>query len=558
MAESHITPLYYPLDYIFGFDMDIIIKFNPSDYQVRHHGPFDIRTERYSPRHTVPKQIVRVLREHDVEVDTSGYFSRKDVDISANCWAIAEGPFSALIDYEGEGSSDRSFCAVKIVSPVFRYTYESFFQVDRILKIIRENFEVDVSSACDLNVHIGATFPVETVSGESFESKGFPLQTVRNLLQLVSLFRPQLSNIHPPCRVSSKERQFPKDFFLRTMDPLDAVAAIESCDSISDIFKLWEHSPPPTKASCGGRWVNPLCQISNLLSRSETNSTDQPTRTLLFRQHHATLDFERVYHWIRLLVDTVRFSHECGPGGLPLSLLLEADYGHTGGFDTIAFMNAIGSKASAKFYQDRLYAHESAVYLDDDPGDEDKNNIHDSWVYLDSTPTSPDTTTSDEEWEIIPTSPPSTSPTSPYPTSGSGASTPSLPSSISAHMGSPIFPAYPPTGIDTANGNSNSTWEPISSALLNQYLLSTLPQQTNEWSHIVDVLTSLSLEPDDGGDGDADNDYEGYRDVFGSCSSCRGGGEEEMGDISRIRIPSDFWEENEGVRCDLTHRKVQY
>jgi hypothetical protein len=227
MSQSHFTPLYYPLNYIFGVDMDIIVKFYTADYQIQHYGPKDIRAETYSPRHTIPRQIVKALQENGVDADTASLPSKQGHDGGVGIWVVGEGPFSALIDYSGEESSTNEwrFCAVKIISPVLQYTYESFLQLDRILKIICEKFEADVSPSCGLNVHIGTTYPDDD---EGLESKGYPLQTLRNLLQTINTFRPQLSSIHPPFRISGQEQQFPKSFFLADMDPLVAAATIEA------------------------------------------------------------------------------------------------------------------------------------------------------------------------------------------------------------------------------------------------------------------------------------------------------------------------------------------
>lgn len=533
MPQSHVTPLFYPLDFVFGLDMDIIVKFYLADYQIQHHGPVDIRTEAYSPRNTIPKQIVEVLRENGVNADTTSYFSRETDGDGVNTWAIDEGPFSALIDYDGEESSTKewSFCTVKIVSPVLPYDYGSFFQLDHILKIIRENFEVDVSPSCGLNIHVGTTYPED--DDVVLESKGYPLQTLRNLLQLVSTFRPQLNSIHPPCRMSGKERQLPKDSFLRKMDAFDAAAAIESCDCITDLFMLWECSSSPTEPS---RWINPICQISNLLSRAEYNSPDHPARTVLFRQHQATLDFERVYHWINFLIHLVRFSHECGPGGLPLSLLLEAGEERrtqAGKFDTISFMNSIGANASAEFYRDRLYTHESTPYLDDPEEDED-NKMPEIWEYIDSFYSAPKLNPN-----LILTPPRSSSSTS---SSDCGGSFSFVDGSQSP--GSDFPPSPPDSDTDWGFCKGGE-----SSAIVSQGL--SIETRTSEWSHVADVLTLYV--------GSNNNNN------IGSVASSHGSNW-DGGDVFRARLPPDFDVSDRpivttgdgGFACDLTHRKVQY
>lgn len=525
MSASHVSPLYYPLDYVFGFEMDIIVKFYTTDYQLKHHGTVDRRTDAFSPRDTVIKQIVKRLRENFVEVDGPGYSPRRreDSNDGTNAWVIDEGPYIIFLDNHGEESEtgEWSFCAVKMISPVLQCGYPAYFELDRVLSTIRENFEVVITPTCGLDVHIGTNYPCGGDGG--LESKGYPLQTLKNLLQLVSIFRPQLSDIHPPCRVVGEGRQFPKGFFLRNMDPLDAAAVIDSCDCIFDLFKLWEHSEHPTRR---GRWVNPLCEISNLLSRAECNTPEHPTRTVLFRQHQATLDFERIHYWIELLVRMVEFSHECGPGGLPLSLLLEAGEEHitqAGSFDTIAFLTRIGARACARFYQDRLYTHESAPYIGRF-GSEDLIKFFKENVGYSSSGSEVG-----EEVILTPPESPSTI-ASDYEDAASN-----LGDSLSVGRGSPPPPMYEPpdSSIDRrpARKGENSTMAGQGRTTSNA---------AGEWSYVADVLSSFG--------GSSDSEPRG---------SCR------AGNFFDTRSSHDSEEHtiSTGVThptCDLTHRKVQY
>lgn len=524
MSQSHVTPLYYPLNYIFALEMDIIVKFYTADYRTKRHGQFDRQSEAYSTRYTVPKQIAKVLRKNGVDVDASGHSSghgdRDDDGDGQNTWTIGEGPFMALLDYDGEESdtNEWSFCTVKIISPVFKYAHESFFQLERVLRIIEERFDVGVSPSCGLNVHVGINYPDEN---ECLESKGYPLQTLKNLLQLVSMCWPQLNNIHPPSPRSRKTQQFPKDFFLRSMDPLDAAATIESCDCVFDLFKLWEKTDHATKA---GRWINPLCQISNLLSRAESNSLKHPTRTVLFHQHQATLDFERVYYWIKLLVRMVRFSHECGPTGLPLSLLLNADEERrtqAGKFDTVAFLKAIGARNCAKFYEGRLYTHESTTYLN---GLEEE--LREFMGDIDSI------SSASGEDEFIRT--PSSSSTSSYYEDDIS----DIGGSLSPCVGSPA-PTYTSLDSDMAGSPPHKD----ENSMLEKQGLSISPTCVSEWSHIVGMLAPFS--DNGGGPSDSSSQHE---------------------HLFPYQPPPPFEDPDEQVittgggylYCDLTHRKVQY
>lgn len=528
MSPSHITPLYYPLNYIFALELDIIVKFYTADYGTKHHGEVDQRTEAYSPRHTVPKQIAKVLRKNGLEADSPGYSSRNSDGV--NSWTIGEGPFLALLDYDGEESDTGkwSFCTVKIISPDLKYTYESFFQLDRVLRIINEKFDVGVSPSCGLNVHVGINYPDEN---ERLESKGYPLQTLKNLLQLFSLFWPQLNNIHSPSPMSRKEQQFPNDFFLRGMDPLDAAATIESCDCIFELFKLWENTEHATEA---GRWINPLCQISNLLSRAEYNSAEHRTRTVLFRQHEATLDFERVYHWIKLLVRMVRFSHECGPAGLPLSLLLDADQERrtqAGHLDTIAFLKAIGARTCAKFYQGRLYTRESTS----NPNGLEEDDLREFWEDIDSS-----SSASGEE-ELMPTPSDSSSTTdSDYEEAISDNG-----GSLTSFRGSP-----PPMCTPPGSYMNESPPRKDENSMLASQGLSIPSTLVSEWWHIVDKLKPFG----DNNDGP------------GSVTSGSSSSSNQSGDLFQSQFPPDFEEPDEHIisageehsTYDLTHRKVQY
>jgi hypothetical protein len=280
------------------------------------------------------------------------------------------------------------------------------------------------------------------------------------------------------------------------------------------------------------RWTNPLCEISNLLSRAECNSSERPTRTLLFRQHRAALDFESVYHWIKLLVHLIRFSHECGPAGLPLSLLLKADEERrtqAGKFDTISFMSAVGAKSSAEFYRGRLYAHESEPYFNNFKDGSKSDDISEfPWETDSSHSTFEDT-------DMIFTPPDSSSSIS----SCSEDAISYIEGSLSPCPGSPMLPtlcAPPESDLDLDWDLCEDERPPTLSHGLET------SADKSEWSHIVELLAPFSNDDDGCG--------------YSSCNQCSRD--------PRLRVPN-FENLDEPIismrkdpTYDLTHRDIQY
>lgn len=358
--DAHVSPLFYPLYYTFGVEFELMIKYKHTDFdQSSIEGQFP--TAMYNDRNAhIHERVIEVLRETGLQVN-----DYNTLDHGWKFWTV-EG-ISTIGVLPSDKPDDQidawSFCPVKINSPPMRFErnaeYDPFKEIQRMLGALKK-FKVTVNSTCGLHVHVGAF--TDQHDEEWFFSRGFPLQTLRNFTQLVSLFELEINALHPPTRVIRSKCCAPPSQLLPETD--DPVPLIESCKDFATLNMVWEGKG---KDNCNNNAATyssvadilPAYDLSSL-HESDPRADENPRRTIVFRQHKGTLLYEDVYHWVKLAVRMVKFSHECGLGGLPLRLLRcrdEERHWPSGHSNTITFLKAIGAVEQAVYYSDKLYRY---------------------------------------------------------------------------------------------------------------------------------------------------------------------------------------------------------
>lgn len=367
--DAHVSPLFYPLFYTFGVEFELIVKYKHADRGQKRSTTAGSPAFCYNDRNRnahIHGQVVEVLRRAGLQVND--YNTRGENWI---CWTVKASSTIGALPGDKDQISAWSFCPVKITTPVMRFErneeHDPFREIERMLRALKKKFKVMVNSTCGLQVHVGAfTDPHDK---QWFFSRGFPLQTLRNFTQLVSLFELEINALHPPTRVIHSKCCEPPSQLLPETD--DHVPLIEQCEDFATLNRLWggkdrycnnnKNNNAATKDSSEVVVADsPLAYDLSTFHESDPRGDEDPRRTIVFRQHKGTLLYEDVYHWVKLAVRMVKFSHECGPGGLPLRLLRcrdEERHWPSGHFNTISFLKAIGAFEQAGYYCDNLYKY---------------------------------------------------------------------------------------------------------------------------------------------------------------------------------------------------------
>ncbi|KAL2008134.1 hypothetical protein VTN00DRAFT_8116 [Thermoascus crustaceus] len=366
--DAHVSPLFYPLFYTFGVEFELIVKYKHADRgqkQSSTEGSPAFCCDNRNRNAHILGRVIEVLRQAGLQVND--YNTRGDWV----CWTVKTSSTIGALPADKDTINVWSFCPVKITMPVMRFErneeYEPFREIERMLRALKKKFKVVVNSTCGLHVHVGAfTDPHDK---QWFFSRGFPLQTLRNFTQLVSLFELEINALHPPTRVIHPKCCEPPSQLLPETD--DPVSLIEQCEDFVTLNRLWEgknrycndnndNNNAATKDTSEVIADSLPAYDLSTLHESDPRGDEDPRRTIVFRQHKGTLLYEDVYHWVKLAVRMVKFSHECGLGGLPLRLLRcrdEERHWPSGHFNTISFLKAIGAFEQAGYYSDKLYKY---------------------------------------------------------------------------------------------------------------------------------------------------------------------------------------------------------
>ncbi|MCJ1335110.1 hypothetical protein MMC09_000376 [Bachmanniomyces sp. S44760] len=295
------------LQVTFGVEMEFLVPFD----HARYAGSIPEHDHRYKPvggskfrnleyynklKWLVREEIIAVLRAQRFKVNDY----RNDNNYE-NWTVFSDNSVSAPVDFCGQmtGSLDGEeylwpeecsalgYADVEVKSRALLYCAESLEEVFSAIHVINENFPTLVNETSGLHVHIGnRTF-------------GFPLQTVKNLAILVSVFENQFNSLHPPERLDN-EYCVPPSYSLGAAggDSWQIANLIDLVDSLEEVVALLGRDPDLDDYS------HYKCyNFNNLLFAGEKK------RTIEFRQHEGTMDPGDIVAWISLTASLVSLSH---------------------------------------------------------------------------------------------------------------------------------------------------------------------------------------------------------------------------------------------------------
>lgn len=332
-ADSTCTPS-------FSIKFEFIIKIHvPSNLSSQALGLPHLQQMRH-----VHELIVSFLRRECVTVNEyRGYAG------SVEAWTVERGraidvktvPDPNFYDHEGWG-----YFGVKLGTPVYPYQRLNFFDIDRVLTLIKDEYTTFVNESCSMVLYVGnvtASYP------ENPHSQGFPLCTMQTLLQLLWKFEAQINALHQGHRVSNPRCLTPSKQ-LADRPNKTIMDAINSCTDLSELYNRWEGHLSREQIL----QRVPAYSIRRLTNAFQANDFNG---TIRFGQHAGTLDFDEMKNWTWLMGCLVQMAINRGACGIPLGILMLGGYQEQAPLDKISpieFVKIIGMGDQYRFYREKL------------------------------------------------------------------------------------------------------------------------------------------------------------------------------------------------------------
>ena len=200
------------------------------------------------------------------------------------------------------------FCGVELKTPVLDFSVAGLGAIARALEVLGEEYgeRAFVNESCGLHVHVGSLGPTSNPTShsngngtrgtgrESKESVGFPLNTLKNLATLVTVFNRAFNSLHPSHRVENAHCRSPAANF-RDLDPWMMAEAINQITSVDALAALMSRDREGEARGMAYNFLNLSCALG----------AGAGLNTLEFRQHAASLDARKVGVWVTLCCEFV-------------------------------------------------------------------------------------------------------------------------------------------------------------------------------------------------------------------------------------------------------------
>lgn len=309
-----------PMQPTFGVELEFIVRYRIEDYEPAFAmGEGDLcPTHLYMSRSAqfaaiIGKRIVATLRKAAYIVND--VFSR----INYENWTVANDGTISWDDLEISRGFD--YCGVEFKTPALPYSEEALILIQRAVMLIKSHFQVFVNQSCGLHVHVGN------------RDSGFPLQTLKNIGMLTTIFERQIDMIHPEHRLASLYAQRVASQF-RQMGPLERAQRIDDIEDIEELIDCYH------LRSSGVREGYMAYNFLNLV-------TGRGLKTVEFRQHEGSLDPEVIIRWAQLANSIVMIAHNVGAQGFAQ---LVQDHAFDSDYTIIDLLRDLGLNELANYY----------------------------------------------------------------------------------------------------------------------------------------------------------------------------------------------------------------
>jgi len=328
-----------PLQITVGIELECIVRFDPDNYEA---GLAPGEGTLFPAGVTRQEKLSILVRHHmALVIANAGYQCHtQPEEKSAQKWSVGEDD---TVQYRRDG---RHYTDIEIRSPALYLKPDGLMQIQAVVDLLRSEFELSVNDTCALHVHVGN------------ERRGYPLQTLKNLCILTSMFEGRLSALHHPSRVlvGSLGQEYcrtPSSVF-SGKSPWDIALMVQAFGTQEELVKRYS----------GSGLVTDKCQAYSLCSlRPESH------RTIEFRQHESTLDTEEIRHWICVVAGLVSAAHKMG---IQTLIKMCSEHASEGGFDVFCMLKALGMGELREHYQARgIYEHPAPFLANvDQPAEE--------------------------------------------------------------------------------------------------------------------------------------------------------------------------------------------
>lgn len=272
------------LDLTFGIELECVMSFDPANYRgaLRWGGGPLWKKEISAHLHEESKMRF-LLRNHITRLLTDNGFPAYNVvsEGGNQKWTVTNDT-SIEIQDGPRGVGGFLECDIEIKSPAMRFCPKALRRVEKVIDLIKRNFDTSINESCGFHVHIGN------------RKKAFPLQTLKHLCMLTAMFEHQLNSLHPAHRVGNLHAKGPSAVF-RGQNPWDTLMKIQGCKTKVELVLLYANNE--------GRLDR--CFAYNL-----GPVVTSPNKTIEFRQHESTLDLEKIVNWVKVAARMVVAMHE--------------------------------------------------------------------------------------------------------------------------------------------------------------------------------------------------------------------------------------------------------
>ncbi|KAI1905986.1 hypothetical protein LOZ53_004403 [Ophidiomyces ophidiicola] len=305
---------------------------------------------------SVHERIIEYLRRFGVRTND---YRAYNGDLAA--WTVEKGVDIKIheVSDPDHGSDDWGFFEVRLGTPVYPYFRPFFFEIDRVLTLMKDGYVTILNSSCSLTVHVGR---LEGLYPERYESFGFSIGVVQTVLEFVWKFEAQINALHPQHRIWGNPYCITPSRLLDHMDSRTISRAIWRCKNMAELYDLWEGKLNVQQAFRSAP-IYGIRGLTNFGDRGISNGT------MRFSQHQGTLDFEEVKNWVWFIGCLVQLSLDRGCCGIPLNILGFAE--RQVKLDELSareFIRRVGMNDQYKYYKQRLAAEEELLGPCFEPG----------------------------------------------------------------------------------------------------------------------------------------------------------------------------------------------
>lgn len=314
-----------PIDLTFGVEFEFIVRFKPENYKVAVYFDDEYDQQQHFDE-MVRNHMIGVLGDYGFLVNQ--YLDANVLEKGYDKWGvIPDGSIDPSAERWNSRSMGFGFTPVEVRSPVFLLGNSAFEQIEKLLQVIKLNFDVFVNSSCGLHVHVGNW------------DKGFSVGTVKNLCLLVTGFERQLNSLHPRDRIDNLYTKPPS----RALPPGSMLRKLADIEEITIMRDLVEHFNSFEDEPDAGMAYN----LMNLVSTKKN--------TIEFRQHAAALDPTVTIKWVETVTGLVSQSHQALPSAFQGLLLYRINDTR---FSVIDLFHALNLHDVAEYYERRgIYTH---------------------------------------------------------------------------------------------------------------------------------------------------------------------------------------------------------